>query len=791
MHKSSSPLPAGLLPVLVLIFFFSGASGLVYQVLWLRMLGLVFGVTVYAASTVWASFMAGLALGSVVGGRLGDRTSRPLVWFGGVEIMVGVSALATPFALDALYTLYAAWYPSLPQSVAALTLARGLMAFAVLIVPTLLMGATLPLVIRSALFRSDELGSRVGLLYGTNTAGAIVGTLAAGLYLIPGVGIGWTFRIAALINVTAGLIALVAGLRAGPRTSASVALESAPTTDRAPEPAGRRAETASNPDPVGISPVGRWIVLGVFLVSGLATLALEVIWFRVIVLVARPTVYAFSMMLASVLLGIAIGSYLVTPFLRRSWSWLAILAGMEIAMAGAALMSLNTLGSVDQITRWIEPYVALAVPAYLAYPIAAAVPAILPTSVLMGMAFPVGLMLWAEGGGREAVRVASRVGVFYGVNLGGAIAGSIVAGFLLLPMLGSRTSLVGVSALILLSGVALILALPAARSLRVGIAGAVAVLFVLGARAIPDPFDTFLRVRYPTQPAIWREEAVQGTVSVHTFGPRFSLFLDGNHQASDTGSMVGIHRRIAHLALAVHPEARQVLVVGLGGGATAGAASIHDGVELDVVELSDAVVRASDFFRHVNYDLLRRPNVHLRVDDARNYLMLTRKKYDVITADIILPIHVGSNNVYSQEYFELVRGALKPGGMVMQWVWGTEAEYRTIARTFLSVFPNTTIWIDGSLLLGSVEPLELRKADFGWKRQLPGRKGAMDELGLETFERLLALYKAGPDELRQYLGLGPVLTDDRPLAEYFLSLPRDREPDLSGVTGDVRRHVVE
>jgi len=177
------------------------------------------------------------------------------------------------------------------------------------------------------------------------------------------------------------------------------------------------------------------------------------------------------------------------------------------------------------------------------------------------------------------------------------------------------------------------------------------------------------------------------------------------------------------------------------------------------------------------------------VDDGRNYLLLTGGKYDVITADVILPIHAGAGNLYSVEYFTLVRRALKPGGIAVQWVAGTEAEYKLIVRTFLSVFPETTKRKDGSLMIGSVEPLRLRRRDFDWKLQVPGRRSMLEELGITSFETLTSLFRAGPSELRRYVGEGAVLTDDRPIVEYFLSLPRDREVDLSGVAGDVRKYI--
>jgi spermidine synthase len=770
-------MPAGLLlPALVVLFFVSGACGLIYQVLWLRLLGLVFGVTVYSASTVWASFMAGLALGSFAGGRLGDRVRNPLIWFGVVEVFVGLSALATPSVLTALQGFYGRVHGSLPDTLVTVTLVRGAMSFLVLLVPTLLMGATLPLIVRSSLGQRQDVGGRVGLLYGTNTAGAIAGTLAAGLVLIPALGISRTFQLGAALNVSVGLVAVLLGWMAGRRpieTTADVGT----------------ADTASH-DGAGLGTGHRAAVLCVFAVSGFATLALEVIWFRAVVLVARPTVYTFAAMLASVLAGIAAGSYLVTPLLRRGRSWLLPLAVIEVLMAFTALTSFAALGSTANVERAIAPYVSSVLPAYLAHPFAAALPAILPTAVLMGIAYPIGLRLWVGSGHANARRAASRIGLFNSLNLVGAIGGSLAAGFFMLPAWGSRTSLIVVAGLVLASGLGLLILALESLVTRALATTVLAILFVAAAAKTVDPFRVFLDVRYPNEAVASHEEAVEGTVSVHGDRPgHYKLVLDGNHQANDTGPMLAVHRRIGLMALAIHPEARDVLVVGLGGGATPGAISNHEGVDLDVVELSSAVVRASGFFAHANNDLLSRPNVRLRVDDGRNFLALTRRKYDVITADLILPIHAGSNNVYAKEYFELVRRALKPGGMAMQWASGTDAEYRAIVRTFRTVFPHTTVWADGSLLLGTVEPLVLRKSDFDWKLQMPNRREGLATLGLRSFEDLLGMYRAGPDELEAFLGPGPILTDDRPLAEYFLSLPRGPGPNLSGLKGDVTRHV--
>jgi len=306
-----------------------------------------------------------------------------------------------------------------------------------------------------------------------------------------------------------------------------------------------------------------------------------------------------------------------------------------------------------------------------------------------------------------------------------------------------------------------------------------------------DPFEQFLAQRYRGQQLLWREEGVEATSAVVVSGSgEISLTVNGNHQASTGPVMTFVHRAIGHLPMMLHPEARDVLVIGLGGGATAGAVSIHDGVDVDAVELAGSVARGARFLDSINYNVLTRPNVHLHIDDGRNFMLLSRRKYDVVTADVILPIFAGAGNLYSQEYFKIAKSVLKPGGMVVQWVAGTEAEYNLIARTFLSVFPNTTVWRDGGVLIGTVEPLHLNRGDFDWKLQVAGRAQGARDLGAESFDKLARFYTTGAEELRDFVGPGPILTDDRPMVEYFLSLPRDRDPDFSKLKkGDFNRLV--
>ena len=695
---------SGLLLVLAALFFLSGAAALIYQVLWLRLLGLVFGVTVYAASTVWAAFMGGLAIGSILGGRLADRAARPLRWLAAVELLIGVTALATPLALDALQRAYAAVHPSLDSSLVSLTLMRLVISSAVLLVPAALMGATLPLVIRSSLLDARGLGNRAGVLYATNTAGAIAGTLAAGLVLIPDFGIRTSFLVAAGLNAIVALVAVSLGNRvrpAGGRAGAGVA-----------GAAGRSIPADAR----------QLVVLAVFTASGFISLALEVVWFRILTLFLRPTVYGYAMMLAAVLAGIAVGSSIAAPFLRRGAArrdLLMPLAWLEGGIAVAALLSFAVLPAIPWIMTTAGPVVEPLVGGYLAYQALVSASVILPAMLLFGAAFPIGLHVWASRGS-DPDDVASRVGLFYALNVGGAIAGSLGAGFLLLPGLGSLKTLQLLAALALLSALALLAAARSAPPVRLA-AAALLVMGCAGAwQVTPDPFEAFLAQRYPGAAIVWQREAVQATVSVHQ-EPRgiYTLHVSGNHQASSVGAT---HHRIGNLPMAVHPDPRRALVIGLGGGATAGAVAGHPGVEVDVVELSREVTQAAGrFFRDVNFGLLTRPNVRLHVDDGRNYLLLSGRRYDVVTADVILPIHAGSGNLYSREYFGLVRQALEPGGLVLQWVAGTEAEYQLIMRTFLSVFPETTLWADGSLMLGSVGPLQLRRLRGQARRSGPAR----------------------------------------------------------------------
>jgi spermidine synthase len=244
---------------------------------------------------------------------------------------------------------------------------------------------------------------------------------------------------------------------------------------------------------------------------------------------------------------------------------------------------------------------------------------------------------------------------------------------------------------------------------------------------------------------------------------------------------------IGHLPMVLHPAPARALVIGLGGGATSGAVSRYAGVRVQIVELNAGVREAVGHFAHVNYDVLDQPNVRLCIDDGRNFLRLTGDRFDVVTADIIQPFHPGAGNLYSREYFTLIRAVLNARGLVMQWIGHRpESQYKLIMRTFLEVFPQSTLWVGGTLMVGGLEPVQLSRERFEvWLREARTRE-SLYAVGLDSFEALCAAYTAGPAEMRRFVGGGPLLTDDWPLVEYFRSLPGGDPPvDLSVLRGDV------
>jgi spermidine synthase len=743
------------------LFYVSGIAGLIYQVLWLRRLSVIFGVTVYAASTVLAAFMAGLAIGSALSSRVLQRGIAPLAAFGVAEILIGVTGLLSPFLLDAASFLYVALYGIAPDSLSVLTLARLVSSFAILALPTTMMGITLPLLTAAVSRRQESAGTGVSWLYAFNTLGAMTGTLLAGYLLIPAIGIRMAFLLAATLNVMVGAAALILSRAHKPIESPIDHLR--PAFDHQADISNLRL---------------LWLVVAV---SGFASLALEIVWFRLMLQFVVATTEAFTAMLTTVLGGIALGGMAAALILRSRRDHSTALGTVQALTGVAAVGSMSfLLWTVKHGWETMELWRAVLI-------------AILPPSLCMGLGFPLALgMAVRSGGAIDRRELTRRIGRLYSLNVAGAILGSLVGGFLLLPNAGSVNALIALGGMFVVSGLLVLIA--SRGTWRFGAAVVLATAFFLIARDLPDPFKVAIDRRYGNLLLeFWRDEGAQTAVSVRASQFQHVLYLDGLHQANDQPAMVALHRAIGHLPMVLHGAPRQALVVGMGGGATPGAVSQHAGAQVQIVELSDSVRKAAPFFAHVNYDLLNNPRVNIRIDDGRNFLALTRRRFDVITADIIQPGHAGAGLVYSKEYFSLVRNALNEDGVVLQWIGLRPlVEYTLIMRTFLEVFPHATLWYDANFMVGTLKPLSIDPSALERLRQDPMTREALDAVGLKRFDDLRRWFTAGPDQMRAFVGDGPLLTDDRPLVEYQHWLPRpDEQPrlDVSSLKGDVNRFI--
>jgi spermidine synthase len=754
-----------LLAALALLFFCSGISGLIYQVVWVRMLSLAFGVTVHAISTVLAAFMAGLALGSFAGGRPADRVRRPLALYGIVEVLIGLTGLSTPAAFTWLQGFYRELYLGLQGQEALAGLARMALAFGILLVPTSLMGATLPIIIRSSLLREQGFGANISLLYACNTAGAIVGCFTAGFVLIGGFGTATTIHTAATINIVVGIAAIL------------LSLVVAPVPGRSAQAAGQHEGAARSAVAAPYPALAVSVVFWAYGISGGISLAYEVVWSRVLALFFNSSIYAFTLMLTTVLLGIALGSYLVTPLMGRQLNWVLVFGLIELVVALCAFASVHALADMNAIIERLRswPVVGGLMQTEEGTMALIAAVTVLPAMLLLGATFPVAARVYTEG----RPDVGRRIGRIYSVNVFGAIFGSYLAGFLLVPLAGSQRSLFILGFGNLALGLAL---LAAATRTHLLVRALLVLVLVLPSlhltRTAPDMYARIFRARFPDSHVLWYREALENTVSL-VKGPNgvTTMYTNSRGQASDDPGLVRFHALIGHLPMLLHRDPRRVLIVGIGGGTTAAAVASYPQARVDAVELSDGVVQAVRYWRSLNGDVLNWPNVHLYIDDARNYLLLTDRRYDVIAGDVIRPWDAGSNNLYAVEYYRLAYNALEDDGLMVQWLAPfSDFEYKLIMRTFLEVFPHMTLWFSGDLLIGSKQPITIDRAVLEAKLRDPQVREALAKVGVTNSTQIISWFAATDPELRSYAGPGPIITDDRPLIEYFRSLPPQKEP---------------
>ena len=752
-----------------LLFFVSGFAALIYQLLWFRHLGFIFGNTVQAASTVLTAFMTGLALGAHLFGRLARRASSPIRLFGFLELGVGFYAASLPILFGLLREVYRWAYGLAPDSLPMLTALRFLLAFALLIIPTTLMGGTLPVLVEGLTRTAQDFTRRIGFLYGMNTLGAVAGIVAAGFFLIPWIGLSGAGWLAVAGNALVGASGILLG-----RSQRAPGAEA--QGDLAAQPAG---------DPN--DPVRRTVLIALA-ASGFIALAMEVVWFRALVLIFGSTTYSFSAMLACFLIGIALGSLLFGSVARRFARPLFLLALVEAAIGGFTLASMywfNTRGEfllrflVDHGFNWPTLLTAqfIITLGFLAVP-----------TLLMGFAFPLAATVMRARASDSAASIA-RV---YTVNTVGCVLGSFAAGFILLPALGIEISLRALGSLSILLGVFVVLRSEARNAGR--FAGALLFLFALAAAWLrPTAWDhkvmsagphfspwnfvsgtnVIFREKIAMDEVAFYHEGITATISVTRSLDGSLAYSSGGKVEADTSPRSMMLQRVAgHLPMLFHPDPRRVLNIGLGAGVSLGALGCYPVDALEVAEIEPGARDVATLFGPYNHHVMQHPALRIRITDGRNHLFATTNRYDVITSDPFEPVHAGANHLYTVDHFRQAKARLNPGGIMSQYVplYELSAEdYRTILRSFVTVFPESILFYTGedTLILGFRDRVALDPALVRRKfAEIPAARNSLADLGFTRPETILGMFVADLRNSEGLTGGQRLNSDDHPVVEF-------------------------
>jgi spermidine synthase len=735
-----------------LIFFLSGVSALIYQVAWMKVLTVEFGSTVYAVSTVLSVFMTGLALGSWLFGRKVDTVRRPLVLYAVMEAAIGGYAIVFLLSLPLVHRIYVAIERSLHPSYEWFSVIKLVFAFVLLILPTTLMGGTLPVLSKHLGLRRRGRARRLARLYSCNTLGAMVGS------------VGFAFGTILVFGVT-GSILLSAAI------NACLALASF-WLARSPHPVDRdelvdtsdwRPAHAAEPRNL------RRLAVVVAFVSGFVILACEVLWTRLFITFLSGNALVFATILTAVLAGLAVGGFVASWGVGRFDDIGPLLAAVQVASA-ALLVAVVVLqpqigalfSSAYKAGGPMRPFLTLFL--LLA----------LPCTVL-GITFPA-LIKWVA---RGAGTIGTDIGTLYSVNTIGAVLGSLASGFLLIELLGVNTTLLVMAALFCAVGAGLYRTAPP----RGG--AAVAALACIALAVVP----TLRQPRYwynggfqqldeiPAENTEFLEEGVSATVGVARFDQVRNLTVNGLIVAQTTEHDLWDLQSKAHLPMLIHPSPRRVALVGLGAGVSLGATAAYDVDTLDCIELSPEVVRACRRFEDINQRCLDDPRLNLIVNDGRHFLMTTNQRYDVISVD---PIDPPVCTLYSQDFFQVCHDRLDDGGLMVQWVPVfrlSPDNTKVVINAFVTVFPNSTLWYNGTavLLIGSKgEALEVDGNRLLERAREPSVQQSLRLIGSPNPVMFLTMFigdTSGFDEIFPE-PISPN-TDDRPTLEYTVLRSRE------------------
>lgn len=750
------------------LFFLSGLTALMYEVVWVRALGLVFGNTTHATATVLAAYMAGLGLGGWIIGRLADRWQRPLRAYGFLGLGIAAYAVLTFVLLGLIQSAYVAVARVAGVESVACTAARAGLAFCMVFVPAFLMGGTLPTLVRAYVTGADSVGSGVSRLYGINTAGAVAGTLIAGFWSIPVLGMRWTVGLAAALGAGIAGTAIVLGSRTGRRLFEG-------TETVVDEPTGSKQCGA-----------GWWLPVALA-VSGAAAMTYEVAWTRALAAVLGSSTYAFTLMLATFLLGMALGSSAMSRLLagRRArtadWVWL------QLILAASAIVALPAFETVPllMVRLYALTVGQWALMSLCRLGVCAAL-MIVPTFCL-GALFPVAASLYAT----RLDTAGRRVGRLYLYNTVGNIAGSLAAGFLLITAIGIHGTLMVAAGLGIALGWLPVLARPR-RTARSVAATAVALALCLALFLQRGGWDPhLLSMGIHIRPArylgkrkcdvyaelfdkdlLFYREGLHCIVSVFRSGDQMMLKVNGKTDASsglDTATQL-LSGHIPHL---LHPDPKRSLVIGLGSGMTLAAALAHDLERVDSVELERAVVEGAKHFEPYNRKAWLDERACMIVNDGRNHLLVCDESYDVIISEPSNPWMAGVAGLFTVEFYELVEKRLAEDGLLCQWIQAyglAPGDFKMVIASVREIFPHVTLWatLGGDVLvIAGRTPitLDLDKAQSRFERLLLVRRD-LAEFGMHSAAAILAYFELGSADVARFIEGAPLNTDDRMPLEF-------------------------
>ena len=777
--------------IVFLFFFFSGFSALIFEVAWVRELSLALGNTAQATSTVLAVFLGGLSIGAFFGGRLADKLQRNLLAsYGYLEISVGVAALLLTRLLHHTGDLYVFLYHNAPQSAFVIGSLRFVVSSLLILVPTLLMGATLPVLVRY-LAQFKQSSRLFSLLYGMNTFGAAAGSLFACFLGFAYLGLDGTLLCASSINIVIGLLAVYverqAKAQSGPAaadalTSSNAGSESTSTTlsAEAVSPASSNSAPSATSFCEALAPeISVRMLCFLSFLTGFSSLSYEVLWTRLMRRYLTSLTYSSTRMISTFLLGLGIGS-MVHEFLlsgeklRKTNSYL-IFSLVQYASAFFCALSIFTLAfgqsTLEAWAKAASSFINTSAQGtweQIVYAGVVSAVVILPAAIFIGITFP--LLGTIAASRREA---AGAVGEVYAINTIGCVAGSLICGLVLMPTIGSVSAF---QYTVLLSTITGGIAACGIKNMpRLGKIALVAVPLIAA--------TYYLGMHFHYKEAagctiLAEAEDTTGTMRVIDVpaSKGIVLELNGSSLAGSAPANLRYMRLLAHLPMLLHKKPEKVMVACFGTGSTAGSLSIYPELKhLDIVELSKMVIGAAPFFKKTNYDVLNNPKVEVHINDARNFLLTNEGLYDVITFEPPPPLEAGIVNLYTEEFYQLLDKRLKDDGLVCQWVPMHQVSkpiWKMMVASARSVFPYVSIWLPDcseAILLASKQPINTNFAAMQ-KRidDAPLVKSSMKEVGFDNAMGVASTFVAGGASLDEFIKDSYAVTDNYPRLEFFL-----------------------